>query len=221
MKARPWPKTQSIRSLKDDTGAFLHPEYLEDAFVYSGAESELNQAALRSLDVFNFYDPNFKPPDDMLMENYLISPESEILNDTFFPNFQNMLMKVIRYYSNRRLKCEDPENLIGLDNAQRVNFYQPNFIIDLSEPISALIKGLGRESGKLDDVRASDFEIDAATTKAINQLLDWYEDNLLFTKLSENFRSALTNLCKNGLQPSLWKNSDYSVLRVLAIDDKT
>ena len=221
MKARPWPKTQSIRSLKDDTGAFLHPEYLEDAFVYSGAESELNQAALRSLDVFNFYDPNFKPPDDMLMENYLISPESEILNDTFFPNFQNMLMKVIRYYSNRRLKCEDPENLIGLDNAQRVNFYQPNFIIDLSEPISALIKGLGRESGKLDDVRASDFEIDAATTKAINQLLDWYEDNLLFTKLSENFRSALTNLCKNGLQPSLWKNSDYSEQRVLAIVENT
>ena len=131
MKARPWPKTKSIRSQKDENGTLVHPEYFKDTFLYAGAEGELNQAALRSLDVFNFYDPNFKPPDSMLMDNHLISPESEILNDTFFPNLQNMLMKVIRYYSNRRLKCEDPVNLLGVENADRINFYQPNFIIDL------------------------------------------------------------------------------------------
>ena len=221
MKARPWSKTQSIRTQKDDNGIFVHPEYFEDTFLYAGAEGELNQAALRSLDVFNFYDPNFKPPDSMLMDNHLISPESEILNDTFFPNLQNMLMKVIRYYRNRRLKCEDPVNLSGVENADRINFYQPNFMIDLAEPISVLVKGLGKESGKLKDIRATDFENESIQANAINLLLDWYEDNLLFSDLSENFRSAFVDLCLNGLTPFLWNKKDRSEDRIFDIIENT
>ena len=92
MKARPWPKTQAICAKKDADGNYIHPKYLEDAYIYTGAEGELNQAALRSLDVFNFYDPNFTPPDGMLTSNQIISPESEILNDTFFVNYQNICL---------------------------------------------------------------------------------------------------------------------------------
>ena len=38
----------------------------------------------------------------MLMGNQIISPESEILNDSFFPNLQNMLMKLFELQENSK-----------------------------------------------------------------------------------------------------------------------
>ena len=190
LKARPWPKTESVRAKKDDNDTYIHPQFLENMFCYTGPEWHLNQGPLRSFDVFNFYDPNFTPPDGMLMDNQIISPESEILNSIFFPNLQNKLMEIILNYRKVRLKCEDPDNLTGLENAPKIGFWSANFIIDLADPITVLIKGLGRESGKLEDIRASDFENDSVEAKAINSLLDWYEDNLLFCDLNLNVRSA-------------------------------
>ena len=217
MKARAWSKTQSIRTKKDDNGTHIHPQLLENVLLYTGAEGQLNQAPLRSLDVFNFYDPNYIPPDDMLMGNQIISPESEILNDSFFPELQNVLMQIILNYRNVRLKCDDPDNLAGLENAPEINFWRPNFIIDFAEPIAVLIKGLGKETGKLVDVRVEDFSDDIVTANAINQLLDWYEENLLFSKLSHNIRTAFVELSLYGQDPLTWSNSDQSQNRVLRI----
>lgn len=217
MKARPWPKTESARAKKDDNGTYIHPQFLENMFCYAVPESHLNQGPLRSFDVFNFYDPNFTPPDGMLMDNQIISPESEILNSIFFPNLQNKLMEIILNYRKVRLKCEDPDNLTGLANAPKIGFWSANSMIDLADPIAVLIKGLGRESGKLEDIRASDFENDSVEAKAINSLLDWYEDNLLFCDLNLNVRSAFIQFCLNGLEPVKWSNTDNSQNRVLRI----
>ena len=85
-------------------------------------------------------------------------------------------MEIILNYRKVRLKCEDPVNLTGLENAPKIGFWSANFItIWLIR--SVLVRGLGRESGKLEDIRASDFENDSVEAKAINSLLDWYEDN--------------------------------------------
>ena len=221
MKARPWPKTESVRAKKDDNGTYIHPQFLEDMFCYIGPEWHLNQGPLRSFDVFNFYDPNFSPPDGMLMDNQIISPESEILNSTFFPNLQNMIMEIILNYRKVRLKCEDPDNLTGLTNAPKIGFWSANFMIDLADPIAVLIKGLGKESGKLDDIRASDFENDVIAVNAIKLLLDWYEDNLLFCNLNGDIRTALTDLSLKGLGPFLWQGNDLSEGRVLDIVENT
>ena len=78
MEARPWPKNQIQSKL-------IH---LTLVLSFRAPEDTLNQAALRSLDVFNFYSPNFTPPDDNLMNYQIISQESEILNDNYFPNLQ-------------------------------------------------------------------------------------------------------------------------------------
>ena len=152
MEARPWPKTKSIMLLDDS-----NPKYLQKMYSFRFPEDTINQAALRAFDVFNFYDRDFMPPDQDVMMNGLTSQESEIINDNYFPNFQNQLDDIIKNYNNFRIKCEDPSNLTGLDDAPEMNYYWPNFMIDLEKPYSALIKGVGKESGLLKDLNGSDF----------------------------------------------------------------
>jgi hypothetical protein len=72
-------------------------------------------------------------------------------------------------------------------------------MINLEKPYSALIKGLGKESGLLTDVNGSDFRDDEVFAEAVNDLLDWYETNLLFTPITANIRSAFVELCVHGL----------------------
>ena len=76
---------------------------------------------------------------------------------------------------------------------------------------------MGKDSGKIVDVRVEDFDNDIVTTSAIHQLLDWYEENLLFSKLNLNIRSAFVELCLHGQDPLKWSNSDQSQNRVLRI----
>ena len=194
MEARPWPKTKSIMLLDDS-----NPKYLQKMYSFRFPEDTINQAALRAFDVFNFYDRDFMPPDQDVMMNGLTSQESEIINDNFFPNIQNQLDLIIKNYNNYRLKCSDPTNLTGLDDAPEMNYYWPNFMIDLEEPYSALIKGVGKESGFLKDLNGSDFVDDVLFAKGVNDLLDWYETNLLFTPINANIRSAFVELCVHGL----------------------
>ena len=194
MEVRPWPKTKSIMLLDES-----NPKYLQKMYSFRFPEDTINQAALRAFDVFNFFDRDFIPPDEDVMINGLTSQESEIINDNFFPNFQNQLDLIIKNYNNFRLKCSDPSNLSGLEDAPEMNYYWPNFSIDLAKPLSVLIKGLGRESGLLDDVLGSDFDNDETFTNAVSDLFDWYETNLLFARLDTNFRSAFIELCVHGL----------------------
>ena len=194
MEAKPWPKTRSIMLLDES-----NPKYLQKMYSFRFPESTMNQAALRAFDVFNFYDRDFIPPDDDVMTLGLTSQESEIINDNFFPNFQNEINKVIKNYKDFRLKCKDPIAMTGLDEAPEMNYYWPNFAITLEKPLSSLIKGLGRESGLLDDVNNSDFEDLEVVSSAISDLIDWYEENLLFAPLDPNFRSAFIDLCTYGL----------------------
>ena len=194
MEARPWPKTKSIMLLDES-----NPKYLQKMYSFRFPENTINQAALRAFDVFNFYDRDFMPPDQDIMMNGLTSQESEIINDNFFPNFQNQLDLIIKNYKNFRLKCSDPSNLSGLDDAPEMNYYWPNFMINLEKPLSILIKGLGKESGLLTDVNGSDFGNDLLFAKGVNDLLDWYETNLLFAPFNANFRSAFVELCVHGL----------------------
>jgi hypothetical protein len=194
MEARPWPKTKSIMLLDD-----ANPKYLQKMYSFRFPEDTINQAALRAFDVFNFYDRDFMPPDQDVMMNGLTSQESEIINDNFFPNIQNQLDLIIKNYSKFRLKCSDPSNLTGLDDAPEMNYYWPNFMIDLEEPYSALIKGVGKDSGFLKDLNGSDFVDDVLFAKGVNDLLDWYENNLLFTPINANIRSAFVELCVHGL----------------------
>ena len=194
MEARPWPKTKSIMLLDDS-----NPKYLQKMYSFRFPEDTINQAALRAFDVFNFYDRDFMPPDQDVMMNGLTSQESEIINDNFFPNFQNQLDLIIKNYNNFRLKCSDPSNLSGLDDAPEMNYYWPNFMIDLEKPYSALIKGLGKESGLLEDLNGSDFVDDVFFAQGVNDLLDWYENSLLFAPLDDNIRSAFVELCVHGL----------------------
>jgi len=194
MEVRPWPKTKSIMLLDDS-----NPKYLQKMYSFRFPEDTINQAALRAFDVFNFYDRDFMPPDQDVMMNGLTSQESEIINDNFFPNFQNQLDLIIKNYKNFRLKCSDPSNLTGLNDAPEMNYYWPNFMIDLEKPLSILIKGLGKESGLLTDVNGSDFNDDEVFAEAVNDLLDWYETNLLFARFNANFRSAFVELCVHGL----------------------
>jgi len=194
MEVRPWPKTKSIMLLDDS-----NPKYLQKMYSFRFPENTINQAALRAFDVFNFYDRDFMPPDQDVMMNGLTSQESEIINDNFFPNIQNQLDLIIKNYNNFRLKCSDPTTLTGLDDAPEMNYYWPNFMIDLEKPYSALIKGLGKESGLLTDVNGSDFRDDEVFAEAVNDLLDWYETNLLFTSINANIRSAVVELCVHGL----------------------
>ena len=65
--------------------------------------------------------------------------------------------------------------------------------------MSVLINGLGKESGLLTDVNGSDFADDELFVEAVNDLFDWYENNLLFGPLNSNFRSAFVELCVHGL----------------------
>ena len=194
MNVRPWPKTKSIMLLDDS-----NPKYLQKMYSFRFPENTINQAALRAFDVFNFYDRDFMPPDEDVMMNGLTSQESEIINDNFFPNFQNQLDLIIKNYNNFRLKCSDPSNLTGLDDAPEMNYYWPNFMIDLEKPYSVLIQGLGKESGLLEDVNGSDFIDDSLFAEAVNDLLDWYESNLLFAHLNANIRYAFVELCVHGL----------------------
>ena len=194
MEVRPWPKTKSIMLLDDS-----NPKYLQKMYSFRSPEDKINQAALRAFDVFNFYDRDFMPPDEDVMMNGLTSQESEIINDNYFPNLQNQLDDIIKNYSKFRLKCEDPSNLSGLDDAPEMNYYWANFIINLEKPLSVLIYGLGKESGLLSDVNGSDFADDELFAAAVNDLFDWYENNLLFASLNPNFRSAFVELCVHGL----------------------
>ena len=194
MDSRPWPKTKSIMLLDDS-----NPRYLQKMYSFRFPENTINQAALRAFDVFNFYDRDFIPPDEDVMKIGLTSQESEIINDNFFPNFQNQLDLIIKNYKNYRLKCDNPSTLTGLDDAPEMNYYWPNFSIDLQKPLAALIKGLGKDSGLLEDVNSSDFTDDLVFADAVGDLLDWYEENLLFSALNLNFRSAFIELCVHGL----------------------
>ena len=194
MDSRPWPKTKSIMLLDDS-----NPRYLQKMYSFRFPENTINQAALRAFDVFNFYDRDFIPPDEDIMKIGLTSQESEIINDNFFPNFQNQLDLIIKNYKNYRLKCDNPSTLTGLDDAPEMNYYWPNFSIDLQKPLAALIKGLGKDSGLLEDVNSSDFTDDLVFADAVGDLLDWYEGNLLFSALNLNFRSAFIELCVHGL----------------------
>ncbi len=194
MEARPWPKTKSIMLLDES-----NPKYLQKMYSFRFPENTINQAALRAFDVFNFYDRDFMPPDENVMMHGLSSQETEIINDNFFPNFQNQLDLIIKNYNNFRLKCSDPANLTGLDDAPEMNYYWPNFMINLEKPLSVLINGLGKESGLLSDVNGSDFGNDEIFTGAVNDLFDWYEANLLFAPFNANFRSAFVELCVHGL----------------------
>ena len=193
MEARPWPKTESKMLLHES-----NPKYLQKMYSFRSPQDKINQAALRAFDVFNFYDRDFIPPDENVMMNGLTSQESEIINDNFFPNFQNQLDLIISNYKNYRLKCSDPSNLTGLDDAPEMKYHSPNFTINLEKPLSVLIKGLGKESGFLNDVNGSDFDNDELFTEAVNDLFDWYESNLLFAPLNPNLRSAFIELCVHG-----------------------
>ena len=194
MEVRPWPKTKSIMLLHDS-----NPKYLQKMYSFRSPEDKINQAALRAFDVFNFYDRDFMPPDEDVMMNGLTSQETEIINDNYFPNLQNQLDDIIKNYNKFRLKCEDPSNLSGLDDAPEMNYYWANFIINLEKPLSVLIKGLGQESGLLSDVNGSNFAEDEIFCEALTDFFDWYEDNLLFASLNPNFRSAFVELCVHGL----------------------
>ena len=49
------------------------------------------------------------------------------------------------------------------------------------------------ESGKFEDLKSSHFDDVNQSEEAVYELLDWYEDNLLFCDLDDDFRACLTS----------------------------
>ena len=68
--------------------------------------------------------------------------------------------------------------------------------------------GLELESGKFEDLKSSHFDDVNQSEEAVYQLLDWYEDNLLFCDLDDDFRSAFVDLSINGLNRWQYQSDD-------------
>ena len=101
-------------------------------------------------------------------------------------------------------------------------YWEPNFSIDLNGPLSTLVRGLGVENGNLDDLNAFHFDDENKTKAAVNKLLNWYEDNLLFAEINENFRTAFVELSLNGLNQWQWKeDGEAGTSRALSIVENT
>lgn len=165
---------------------------------YKYPEGDFGQGALRSLSVFNFYDPDFVPSDDYFSQNMLVAPELQIQTDQILVEMNNAIYAFINTYERNKVEVINGNTLATFAATKKFST-DGLLLIDFGDELAVYEQALdGDANGDFANMEATAPDGIRYKEKAIDALLTHLDQLLLGETMTTEYRAALKHYLMAG-----------------------
>ncbi|MBW9268384.1 MAG: DUF1800 family protein [Candidatus Thiodiazotropha sp. (ex. Lucinisca nassula)] len=181
---------------------------MNHVYWYREPEKQINQAAMRSPSVFNFYSPGHVPSDPYFTSHQLVGPEFQIQTSQMLVDYNNLVVTLISNLEKNRIIKNSGESLNEFASSRR--HYSLSLLTNFDTELRLFEQALENDSnGDFSSLKdgSMDSSGDTPKSRGINALIDHLNLQLLGRKMSDDYRDAL----KHYLMGSSYTNSGNNV----------
>ncbi|MEO0421603.1 MAG: DUF1800 family protein [Pseudomonadota bacterium] len=158
-------------------------------------EEVIGYAPMRAESVFNFFAPDFVPPDADLTQAELLAPEMVMLTDQYYANVANLVLALANTREFVRFdRGLSERRVLGFSNG-RV------FDVNFTAPLNAMELAMEGDSNM--DFASINLEDENGgqpfKAAAVGALVDWVDERLFGGALPGEYRDALTQHLRDGM----------------------
>ncbi|MEM9386422.1 MAG: DUF1800 family protein [Pseudomonadota bacterium] len=158
-------------------------------------DSVIGYAPMRAESVFNFFDPDFTPPDTDLTQADLLAPEMVMMTDQYYANVANLVLSL----ANTREFVRFDRSL----SSRRVLSFSNGRVYDVNFTAPLIAMELAMEGDSNMDFASINLEDEQGNQPykavAVDALVDWVDERLFGDSLPTQYREALAQHLREGM----------------------
>ncbi|MES9979543.1 MAG: DUF1800 family protein [Candidatus Thiodiazotropha sp. 6PLUC5] len=165
---------------------------MDHVYWFRNPESYLNQGAMRSPSVFNFYNPHHVPSDDYFTTHQLVGPEFQIQTSQTLADYNNLFFQLVSSFENNKITDVNGKSLseFSATRGQYALSLLTNFDTELSLFEQTLENDSNGDFSSLSD-NTPDNNGETPKARAVDALIDHFDLVMLGSSMSDNYRAAL------------------------------
>jgi hypothetical protein len=166
---------------------------MEHVYWFRLPERYLNQGAMRSLSVFNFYDSDHVPSDNYFTNHNLVGPEFQIQSEQMLVMYNNLVHVLLSKFEKNKITTLDGKTLSEFSASRLQRYYLSlltNFDTELRLLEQALENDSNRDFASLNETDP-DNSGDTPKARAVDALINHLDRLLLGSVMADEYRSAL------------------------------
>ncbi|MES9863969.1 MAG: DUF1800 family protein [Candidatus Thiodiazotropha sp. LLP2] len=165
---------------------------MDHIYWFRNPENSLNQGALRSPSVFNFYNPHHVPSDDYFTTHQLVGPEFQIQTSQMLADYNNLVFQLLTSFEKNKITHVSGKSLSEFSATR--GHYSLSLLTNFDTELSLFEQALENDSNgdfiSLSD-NTPDNNGDTPKAHAIDALIDHIDLVMLGRTMSDNYRAAL------------------------------
>ncbi|MEJ2423665.1 MAG: DUF1800 family protein [Candidatus Thiodiazotropha sp.] len=165
---------------------------MQNVYWYRNPENAIEQGALRSPTVFNFYSPNYIPSDTYFKSHAMAAPEMQIQTEQMLINYSNLVYTILNNLEVNRITKTNSKTLSEFAASRR--HYSINLLTSFDTELTLMEQAMEQDQNG-DFATFDDTETDASgktpRERAINALIDHLDLLLLGGNMTPDYRTAL------------------------------
>ncbi len=165
---------------------------MRNVFWYRNPEDTIEQGALRSPSVFNFYSPSYVPSNTYFKSHAMVAPEMQIQTEQMLINYNNLLYKLLDTLEENRITQTNGKTLSEF--AASHGHYSTNLLTRFDTELALMEQAMEQDqNGDFATFDDTDTDASGETPKerAINALIDHLDLLLLGGNMTPDYRAAL------------------------------
>ena len=172
---------------------------MNHTYWYRNPEKDLNQAAMRSPSVFNFYNPDHVPSDPYFTNHQMVAPEFQIQTSQMLVDYNNLVVNLISGLEKNRITRSSGKSLNEFASPR--NHYSLSLLTNFDTELTLFEQALeGDANGDFATLKDDtlDNHGDTPKSRAVNTLIDHLDLQLLGGTMSNEYRDALKHYLLNS-----------------------
>jgi VCBS repeat-containing protein len=182
---------------------------------YRNPEKFLNQAAMRSPSVFNFYSPGHVPSNPYFTSHQMVAPEFQIQTSQMLVDYNNLVVYLLSTLEKNKITRTSEKSLNEFASSR--GHYSLSMLTNFDTELSLFEQALeGDSNGDFANLMEETLDDNGETPKsrAINTLIDHLDLQLLGHTMSSEYRDALKHYLLNSSYTKTSNNFE-SVRRII------
>jgi uncharacterized protein (DUF1800 family) len=165
---------------------------MDHIYWFRNPQNYINQAAMRSPSVFNFYNPNHIPSDSYFSSHQLVGPEYQIQTEQMIVDYNNLAFLLLSNLENNKITTTNKSTIAEYSSNR--GHYHLSLLTNFDTELSLMEEALENDhNGDFSSLSDDTPDSNGALPKehAIDALLDHLDLLLLGGDMPVEFRSAL------------------------------
>ncbi|MET0090518.1 MAG: DUF1800 family protein [Candidatus Thiodiazotropha sp.] len=172
---------------------------MQNVYWFRNPETVIEQGALRSPTVFNFYSPNHVPSDSYFKSHAMVAPEMQIQTEQMLINYNNLVYTLLDTLEKNRITRTNGKTLSEF--AATKGHYSTNLLTSFDTELVLMEQAMEQDQNG-DFESFDDTTVDASgltpRDRGISALIDHLDRLLLGGKMSPDYRAGLQHYLESS-----------------------